>query len=297
MKKLLAELTAVAMLTAMASSVTANAEDYIPTVYFTPHAETDSDGTITVTREQLMQGLTITADVFIDDQSKSCWSVDPKWKSSSEFIRLGNIINPQDPCIPYAYAEEKDGVLQSIKHRVAVGGNEKYNSLFFTCDFGTAFSSKLTPYGENTNDYPLTSFDMVFDKNTPYGDYEVYFLTSHEDDPDQPYSNVYMKLESGGNSPAIIPNVKNMYIKVTGANKGDVNNDGKIDATDATEILADYSLTSTGNDSSLDENQFFAADVDENSTADSNDASVILAYYSYISTGGEMSISEFGTQS
>lgn len=296
MKKLLSKLTAAAMLAAMTSSLTANAE-YIPTVYFTPQAETDSDGTLVISREQLSDGLTVTADVFIDDQSKSCWSVDPKWKSSSEFIRLGNIIDPQNPCIPYAYAEEKDGVLQKVKHSVKVGGNKDYNTLFFTCDFGTSFSSKLTPYGENTNDYPLTSFDMVFNRNIPYGEYDVYFLTAHEDDPDQPYSNVYMKLPEGGNSPAIIPNVQNLHIKITGANKGDVNNDGKIDATDAAAILADYSLTSTGNNSGLDENQFFAADVDENSTADSNDASVILAYYSYTSTGGEMSISEFGAQS
>lgn len=292
MKKLLTKLTAIAMLTAMTSSLTSNA-DYIPTVYFTPRAETDSNGTIVVTREQLADGLTITADVFIDDQSKSCWSVDPKWKSSSEFIRLANIVDPQDPCIPYAYAEEKDGELKRIKHNTAVGINEKYNTMFFTCDFGLTISSKLVPYGENTNDYPLTCFDMVFSRNTPYGEYDVYFLTAPEDEPDQQYSNVYMKLENGGNSPAIVPEARNMHIKVTGANKGDVNNDGMIDANDAAEILADYSRTSTGNESSFDENQFYAADTDGNGIADSNDASIILGYYSYTSTGGELSLSEF----
>lgn len=296
MKKLLTKLTALAVLTTMTSSLTATA-DYIPTVYFAPQTETNDDGTITVTRSQLADGLTITADVFIDDQSKSCWSVDPKWKSSSEFIKLGNIVNPQDPFIPYAYAEEKDGELQKVKHNVTVGGNETYNTLYFTCDFGLTLSSKLTPYGENTNDYPLTSFDMVFDRNIPYGEYEIYFLTAPEDTPDQPYSNVYMKLEEGGNSPAIVPETKNMRIIVTGANKGDVNNDGKIDANDAAEILSDYSQNSTGSSSNFDENQFFAADVDENNVADANDASIILGYYAYTSTGGNMTISEFGAQS
>lgn len=291
MKKLLTKLTAVALLTATASSLTANA-DYIPTVYF-------SEETITVTREQLMEGLTITADVFIDDQSKSCWSVDPKWKSSSEFISLANIVDPQNPCIPYAYAEEKDGVIQKVKYTTSAGKSNQYNTMYFSCDSrsGLSVSSKLVPYGENTSDYPLTSFDMVFDRNTPYGEYQVYFLTEAEDEPDQQYSKVYMKSDDGGNLPAVVPETRDIRIIVTGANKGDVNNDGKIDATDAAEILADYSLTSTGNDSSFDENQFYAADVNDDGIADSNDASIILGYYSYVSTGGDMTITEFGAQS
>lgn len=292
MKKLLSKLSAVLLVTAMTSAFTANA-DYIPTVYFVPHAETDSDGTLVISREQLKDGLTVTTDVLIDDESKTCWSVDPKWKSPTSFIKLDNVIDPQVPYIPYAYAEEKDGELTTIRHYTACGKDEKLNTMFFTCDLGTLYkdNSPLTPYGENTTDYALTSFDMIFNRNIPYGEYDVYFLTQSEDYADQRYSTVSMR--TGEASVTEIPNVKNLHIKITGANKGDINNDGLIDAKDASLILSAYSLTSTGGDNGLNDDESFAGDIDSNGIVDSNDASAVLSYYSYTTTGGEMSLEEY----
>lgn len=292
MKKLLSGLSAVILTTAMTSSLITNA-DYTPTLYFTPRAETDSDGTLVISREQLADGLTITTDVFIDDQSKTCWSVDPKWKSPTSFIKLDNVIDPQVPYIPYAYAEEKDGELGKIRHYTACGKDEKLNTMFFTCDLGTTYKdySPLTPYGENTTDYALTSFDMIFNRDIPYGEYDVYFLTQSEDYADQRYSTISMR--TGEASVTKVPNVKNLHIKITGANKGDVNNDGLIDANDASLILSAYSLSSTGADSGLNDDETFAGDVDSNGIVDSNDASAVLAYYSYSATGGEMSLEDY----
>lgn len=294
MKKLLTKLSAVLLVTAMTSAFTANA-DYIPTFYFVPHAvtETDSDGTLVFSREQLKDGLTVPTNVFIDDQSKTCWSVDPKWKCSTPFIRLDNVIDPQSPYIPYAYAETKNGQLGRIRHYTNCGQDRQLNTMFFVCDLGTTYKdySPLTPYSENTSDYPLTTFDIIFDKNTPYGEYDVYFLTSPEDYDDQRVSTVSMR--TGEESLTIVPNVKNLHIKVTGANKGDINNNGLIDANDASLALSAFSLVSTGQDSGLNDDESFAGDVNSDNAVDSTDASLILSYYSHIATGGTMSIEDY----
>ena len=67
---------------------------------------------------------------------------------------------------------------------------------------------------------------------------------------------------------------------------GDVNGDKTVDSSDATVILADYALTSTGKESNLTAAQKAAADVDKDGKIDSSDASIILQFYAYVSTGG-----------
>ena len=68
---------------------------------------------------------------------------------------------------------------------------------------------------------------------------------------------------------------------------GDVNEDGKVDAKDASAILAAYAMTSTGGESGLSEKQLKAADVNGDTKINSIDASSILAYYSFLSTTTE----------
>ena len=74
---------------------------------------------------------------------------------------------------------------------------------------------------------------------------------------------------------------------------GDVNDDGKIDANDATLVLVNYSLLSTGEKMQLTESQQKAADVNGDGKIDSSDATTILQYYSYLSTGGKDSFADF----
>ncbi|MCM1132649.1 MAG: dockerin type I domain-containing protein [Ruminococcus flavefaciens] len=295
MKKLSAILSAVVLTAGMTSALTSNA-DYVPSLYFVPHAETADDGTLVLNRADLADGETITVDVFIDDESKSCWSVDPKWKCASEYITLDNVIDPQVPYIPYAYAEIKNGELGRIRHVTACGQDRELNTMFFTCDLGTLYTdgSPLTPYGENTSDYALTSFDMIISPDIPVGEYDVHFLTQPEDYADQRCTSVSVRTEEG--SVTEIPNVTSLRIVVKGdALKGDVNGDGMITALDATEVLKAYSAFSTGGESTLDEEQTWCADVNSDGNVDSSDASKILAYYSYLSTaeGDIVGIEEF----
>lgn len=67
---------------------------------------------------------------------------------------------------------------------------------------------------------------------------------------------------------------------------GDINNDGVINASDASEVLEIYALISTGVKKSV-ENSYNTADINEDGKIDSADASVILEFYSYLSTNGK----------
>ncbi len=81
-------------------------------------------------------------------------------------------------------------------------------------------------------------------------------------------------------------------IDLTGASSsaqlGDVNDDGKIDAKDASAVLAAYAKSSTGADTGLTETQAKAANVNGDTLIDAKDASFILAYYALASTASEV---------
>ena len=78
-------------------------------------------------------------------------------------------------------------------------------------------------------------------------------------------------------------------------NLGDVDNNGLIDAVDASSVLAYYARISTNQEGGYNEEQKLAADVNHDGLINAVDASNILAYYAYASTAKEdiISISEF----
>ena len=66
---------------------------------------------------------------------------------------------------------------------------------------------------------------------------------------------------------------------------GDVNEDGSVDSSDASLVLAEYAKIQTGGAGEFTKTQLEAADVNKDDVVDSSDASKILAYYAMISTG------------
>ena len=74
---------------------------------------------------------------------------------------------------------------------------------------------------------------------------------------------------------------------------GDVNGDGKVDSSDASDVLAEYAGLSTDSDQYFSSEQIIAGDLNSDGKIDSSDASRILGYYSYISTGGDDDIVSF----
>ena len=67
-----------------------------------------------------------------------------------------------------------------------------------------------------------------------------------------------------------------------------MNGDSKIDAKDASAVLAAYAKSSTGADTGLTEAQAKAANVNGDTLIDAKDASFILAYYALASTASEV---------
>lgn len=76
---------------------------------------------------------------------------------------------------------------------------------------------------------------------------------------------------------------------------GDVNNDGHINAVDASSVLSYYAMISTNKDGEFDEVQKNAADINHDGLINAVDASCILSYYAYVSTTKEdiLSIEEY----
>ena len=74
---------------------------------------------------------------------------------------------------------------------------------------------------------------------------------------------------------------------------GDVNGDGTINSSDASEILSQYINIATGNSIKWTAAQMKAADINNDSSIDSADASDILSYYAYAASGGSDTIDRY----
>jgi hypothetical protein len=71
---------------------------------------------------------------------------------------------------------------------------------------------------------------------------------------------------------------------------GDVDNNGIVDAVDASKVLAYYARISTKQDGGFSDGQKQAADVNKDGIIDAVDASNILSYYAYVSTTKENAV-------
>lgn len=80
---------------------------------------------------------------------------------------------------------------------------------------------------------------------------------------------------------------------VSSDNLGDVNDDGTVDSRDASMVLSEYALASTGGSPSFSQEQRNRADANSDNIVDSRDASLILSYYAYMATGGKSSFADF----
>jgi len=74
---------------------------------------------------------------------------------------------------------------------------------------------------------------------------------------------------------------------------GDIDDDGSIDSSDASIVLATYASIATGDGHSLGVKQTYSADIDKDNVIDSTDASKILSYYAHSATGGKGTLEEF----
>ncbi len=74
---------------------------------------------------------------------------------------------------------------------------------------------------------------------------------------------------------------------------GDLNGDKIINSSDASVVLEQYALSSTGKQPTISDSMMNAGKITEDNMVDSTDASAILAYYAYTATGGSGSIKNY----
>lgn len=131
----------------------------------------------------------------------------------------------------------------------------------------------------------LTEFEVEFAKDTPAGTYTISFLKD-ENLIKSTYCNRF------DDRSKFYPVMESITFNVEADSSyllGDIDDNGTIDAIDASLALTEYASVSTGKGSTLTDNQFKAADVNNDKIIDAIDASNILTYYSMVSTGKEPS--------
>lgn len=314
MKKSLSMLSAAVLAASCLSSTVAfaegSADGTAAPVYFymkmrpNDAIETDEYGTLYV-KNPLEDSLTLTVDIYFKDSMKSAWSVSPKWniaeisyeneRYSTEDITISKVYNPLEDgnLAEYAYAEkDSNGNLTISRAEYDFSVNKKYGSQNFTVRSNDG--KALVPYGDETDDYPLISFDITIDSKAG-GNYELFF-TDDEDNStrcamDASQNHMIYKF------PDCPPDISGLNIcvpkKNTGSlaeyNFGDINLDDVVDASDASLALVEYAATATGKESTLDEIPKINGDVNFDTVIDASDASDILRYYAYTSTtSGEL---------
>jgi len=256
--------------------------------------------------------------VFIDDSTNNIYGVMAKWTCDSEFVTVRDIVNPtkildnelngktslnesfSSNITPFCFAFINNGKLKSngsliVDESAYDDKNQQYiedkywnNRLAATYtqnifDVNGNQILKSSYLGAKSNEYPFVNFKVELSKDITVGDYIIYFVNDAEND---------LKSECSyysGEGTTILQPITLRVTEKTLYVLGDVDENGTIDASDASLVLAQYASSQTGNPEILTDIQKLAADVDKNNVIDASDASMILAYYSSVQTGGNPS--------
>lgn len=288
MKKIISAVTAATLICAGALPFTSSAAEtpgFSMKGLESQLAESAENGTTIYINRNLLKddaSNTINAEVYVSDPDQKAWYVSPKWRCDNTQLKLTNILDPKDPeNVAFAYAEtDEDGNFIKGSYSTLASLDESRNYMGFTCLYSTFTSSTpLVPYGESSDSYPLTTFDIEIDPDIPDGDYSVYFL-SEEDEIGQRPSEINCYTDEGQKSVPIT--LTDLSVVVYTPN--DVDGNGEVSSADASAALAAYAKISSGTDSGLKKYQLRAADYDSDGDVTSKDASSILQYYAKIST-------------
>ena|GEM_PF-3087321 len=272
-----------------------------------------SDGSLLINKRMTKESgdsLYIPVSIYYSEPTAGAWFVRANWKCTAptDTLALSGLTSPYTTDAngnktaipldtPYAFARKTADGKYMFKPQPGeerdISVNDSIdttlNTMGFTCQSGGSYDGPLIPLGEKTDSYPFADFALTLSNATAKaGDYDLHFISQAEDNPDQRFCEVNIKHDIS------VPAGTAMKIQVIDYLLGDVNNDGFIDSSDASAILADYATVSTGGTSSFDEITAKVADVNFDQLADSSDASSILGYYAYASTAeNAMSIEDF----
>lgn len=272
-------------------------DDYQPSFYFKP-IETDEaqvlkNGTVYVNSSLLTgENNAFNAEVYIDDDQKLAGHIIVKWKCDSEYIALDNLQDPITWCGTSPYSDF------TTPNSIAVTAHPELNKHFVSYSLGMSTEPfKLT--SENSDDYPIAGFSAVVNNETPAGRYAVEFMSGESG------AQCEILYKYGGDSmnfKGFLPvgdHAKPMKINISDHMLGDIDNDGIIDGTDATQVLLAYTQLSSSTESvesGLTVGQEIAADIDADGIITGSDAMMLLNYYTAISSNCELSIYDYFLQ-
>ena len=165
------------------------------------------------------------------------------------------------------------------------------NSSLFTIDFvvpENAEGGEVYPFGISYSDDGTAHDAFIDSEQSDAGKLQMTYVFT------KGIYNGYIKIQDETKTTTTAttsaPNVSHVDYK-----PGDVNNDDRIDAVDASSVLSYYAKISANQYGGYDEAQKLAADVNHDGLINAVDASNILAYYAYVSTATEdiISIKEY----
>lgn len=293
MKKLsfaVSTVLAASMLAVPFSNAAVDDSSYQPSLYFKP-IETDEaqvlkNGTVYVNSGLFTgENNSFNAEVYIDDEQKSAGHIIVKWKCDSEFIALDNLQDPITLCGNSPYSDFK-------KSNIAVTAHPELNKHFVSYSLGMNTEPfKLT--SENSDDYPLAGFSAVVNNDTPAGRYAVEFMSGESG---AQCEILYKYGREDGAYKEFLPAgdyAKPMKINVSDRMLGDIDNDGMITGSDATQILVAYTKLSSNGESGFTPEQEIAADIDADGIINGSDATLLLNYYTAISSNCKLSVYDY----
>ncbi len=293
MKKLsfaVSTVLAASMLAVPFSDAAVDDSSYQPSLYFKP-IETDEaqvlkNGTVYVNSGLFTgENNSFNAEVYIDDEQKSAGHIIVKWKCDSEFIALDNLQDPITLCGNSPYSDFK-------KSNIAVTAHPELNKHFVSYSLGMNTEPfKLT--SEKSDDYPLAGFSAVVNNDTPAGRYAVEFMSGESG---AQCEILYKYGREDGAYKEFLPAgdyAKPMKINVSDRMLGDIDNDGMITGSDATQILVAYTKLSSNGESGFTPEQEIAADIDADGIINGSDATLLLNYYTAISSNCKLSVYDY----
>lgn len=188
----------------------------------------------------------------------------------SDYDEYGNYIGTPNPWI-HTGTTTTAASSTSTTSTTAVTTTEYYAVEYYGNAEFTDIIEKIDANGVTfqNNGYFRFSWQSIADRFSPYKSGDEVILSCY-----------YMRLFKGDT-----PNIQNIFmLSLSRLDLGDSTGDSMIDARDASFVLAEYSLLSTGGASHLTTVEKTAADANKDGQIDSKDASLMLGMYAYNAT-------------
>lgn len=274
MKKIIAFITAAAAI--CGASLSAFAGDFSeedPTLYFRAEEQENitilPSGRVYINTDAQNEDVDVTAGAYCYDPNKAVSTIFVKWQCESDSVHLTGITDPITAAGACPYSRWTD------PSKIVISSRENDN--FMAVSYSTITSDKFELTGERSDDYPLACFTAKVAADAPVGVYSVDFLTKGENKCSMAYSDPIKDIIPSGDC------ARSLYIAVSDRELGDVNNSGKLEATDATKVLVAYASMNAGEGSGLTEAEEISADLTGDGKISANDASLILVKYADLS--------------